>query len=166
MRPATIVLPVAFAAFGVLWGAWQSVLPDLAGHYGLSTGPLGAMLTAGFAVSLPVMIGTGRFVDRFGAGWGMAVPAAAMASSLLAIATLPPMAGLVAGVIGLAAGSGAYDVAINGAAMGDATWSRPGGSPCSTRPSAVAGWRERWPAGWRWGRASRSPRSTRCSRAS
>lgn len=125
MRPATIVLPVAFAAFGVLWGAWQSVLPDLAGQYGLSTGPLGAMLTAGFAVSLPVMIGTGRFVDRFGAGWGMALPAAAMAASLLAIATLPPMAGLVAGVIWLAAGSGAYDVAINGAAMGDPSWSRP-----------------------------------------
>jgi MFS family permease len=125
MRPSPVLLPVAFGAFGVLWGSWQSVLPDLAAAYGLTTGPLGLVLTAGFALSLPAMLGTGRFVDHVGAGWGMAVPAALIAGGLLLVAVLPVFPLLVAGVVLLAAGSGAYDVAINGAAMGDAEWSRP-----------------------------------------
>jgi MFS family permease len=125
MRPIAWLLPFAFAAFGVMWGAWQAVLPDLAREHGLTSGPLGAILTAGFAVSLPAMLGTGRLVDRFGAGWGMAVPATAMAAGLLLVGTLLPIPWLVLGVILMAAGSGAFDVAINGAAMGDAEWSRP-----------------------------------------
>jgi MFS family permease len=125
MRPSPILLPAAFAAFGVLWGAWQAVLPDLAGHYALTTGPLGVMLTAGFAVSLPAMLLTGRFMDRYGAGLGMAVPATAMATGMLVVALLPPLPGLVVGIVLMAAGSGSFDVAINGAAMGDALWSRP-----------------------------------------
>lgn len=120
-----MLLPFAFAAFGVLWGSWQAVLPDLARHHGLSTGPLGLILSIGFAVSLPAMIGTGRLVDRLGAGWGMALPASAMAIGLLLVAALGPIPLLVAGVVFVAAGSGAFDVAINGAAMGDDAWSRP-----------------------------------------
>src|SRR3990170_4617834 len=38
---------------------------------------------------------------------------------------LPVLPLLVIAVIAFAAGSGAYDVAINGAAMGDSVWSRP-----------------------------------------
>ena len=125
MRPTAWLLPIAFAAFGVMWGAWQAVLPDLARHHGLSSGPLGVILTIGFAVSLPAMLGTGRLVDRLGAGWGMAITAAAMAAGLAVVWTLAPIALLVLGVILIAAGSGAFDVAINGAAMGDAGWSRP-----------------------------------------
>lgn len=125
MRPTVWLLPFAFATFGVMWGAWQAVLPDLARHHGLSSGPLGAILTLGFAVSLPAMLATGRLVDRLGAGWGMAVPSAAMAIGLLIVGTLLPVPWLVAGVVLMAAGSGAFDVAINGAAMGDAGWSRP-----------------------------------------
>lgn len=123
MRPSP--LPVAFAIFGVLWGAWQVVLPDLADHYGLSSGPLGAILTAGFAVSLPAMLLTGRLLDRLGAGWAIGVPAVAMALGLVTVGVLPPLPLLVLAVVLFASGSGAYDVAINGAAMGDATWSRP-----------------------------------------
>jgi MFS family permease len=125
MRPPPSLLPSAFAVFGVLWGSWQAVLPDLAAHYELSTGPLGVILTVGFAVSLPAMIGTGRFVDRFGAGWGMALPAGTMAAGLLMAATLPAIPLLIVAVVFVAAGSGAFDVAINGAAMGDDGWSRP-----------------------------------------
>ena len=125
MRPAPWLLPLAFGAFGVMWGAWQAVLPDLARHHGLSSGPLGAILTLGFAVSLPAMLATGRLVDRMGAGWGMAITAASMAIGLLLVATLAPIGVLVVGVILMAAGSGAFDVAINGAAMGDEEWSRP-----------------------------------------
>jgi MFS family permease len=125
MRPTPWLLPFAFAAFGVMWGAWQAVLPDLARHHGLSSGPLGAILTLGFAVSLPAMLGTGRLVDRLGAGWGMAITAVSMATGLLLVATLAPIGVLMLGVVLMAAGSGAFDVAINGAAMGDREWSRP-----------------------------------------
>ena len=123
MRPAP--LPVAFGVFGLLWGAWQAVLPDLARHYELSSGPLGAILTAGFAVSLPAMLLTGRLMDRLGARWGIGLPAVAMAVGLALVGVLPPLPILVLAVILFAAGSGAFDVGINGAAMGDGTWSRP-----------------------------------------
>lgn len=123
MRPSPLV--VAFAVFGVLWGAWQAVLPDLAGNYDLSSGPLGAMLTAGFAVALPAMLLTGRLVDRFGIAWGIGVPALAMALGLMLIGSLPPVPLLVIGVMLFSSGSGGFDVAINGAAMGDAVWRGP-----------------------------------------
>ena len=124
MRPLP-PLPIAFGAFGIVWGAWQAVLPDLAGRFSLSTGPLGLMLTAGFAVSLPIMILTGRLIDRIGAGRGVAVTGVGMAAGLAVVATLASLPVLVAGVIVFAAGSGAFDVAINGAALGDERWSRP-----------------------------------------
>lgn len=125
MHRSAILLPAAFAVFGVHWGAWQAVLPDLAAAYGLSSGPLGAILTAGFAVSLPVMLGTGRLVDRLGAGWGMAIPAVVIAVGLGAVALGGPLWLLIAGVVAMVAGSGSYDVAINGAGMADPGWSRP-----------------------------------------
>ena len=125
MHRSALLLPAAFAVFGVHWGAWQAVLPDLAAAYGLSSGPLGAILTAGFAVSLPVMLGTGRLVDRLGAGWGMAIPAVVIAVGLGAVALGGPLWLLIAGVVAMVAGSGSYDVAINGAGMADPGWSRP-----------------------------------------
>ena len=123
MRPPP--LPVAFGVFGVLWGAWQAALPDLARHYDLSSGPLGAILTAGFVLAFPAMLGTGRLLDRMGVGWGIGLTTGVMACGLVLIGVLPSLPLLVLGVVMMAAGSGAYDVAINGAAMGDESWSRP-----------------------------------------
>lgn len=123
MRPSP--LPVAFGMFGAVWGAWQAALPDLARHYDLSSGPLGAILTAGFALSLPAMLGTGRLLDRLGAGWGIGLTAVVMAAGLVLVGMLPALPLLVVAVVLFASGSGAYDVAINGAAMGDESWSRP-----------------------------------------
>ncbi len=125
MRRVLAPLPLAFGAFGFLWGAWQAALPDLAAHYGLSSGPLGLMLTAGFAVSLPIMLATGRMVDGIGHQVGIAVTALGLALGLVVVGTLGPLPVLVAGVVMLAAGSGAFDVAINGAALADEGWSRP-----------------------------------------
>jgi hypothetical protein len=125
MRPPLPPLPIAFGALGVVWGAWQAVLPDLAARFDLTTGPLGLMLTAGFAVSLPVMIGTGRLVDRVGAGRGIAITGLAMAVGLALVGTLASVPVLVIGVIGFAASSGAFDVAINGAALADQRWAQP-----------------------------------------
>jgi Major Facilitator Superfamily len=125
MRFTGARLPIAFGVFGVLWGAWQAVLPDLAAARDLSSGPLGLMITLGFVASFPAMLGAGRLVDRLGAGWGIAVSALAIAVGLVVIATVAALPAAVAGVVLLMAGSGAYDVAINGAAMGDAAWSGP-----------------------------------------
>jgi MFS family permease len=123
MRPPP--LPVAFAVFGAVWGAWQAAVPDLAGHYGLSSGPLGIILTAAFAISLPAMLLTGRLTDRVGAGWAIGLGAAAMAIGLLLIGVLPAFPIFVIGVVCFVTGSGSYDVAINGAAMGSGRWSGP-----------------------------------------
>ena len=125
MRPRLPALPIAFGVFGMVWGGWQAVLPDLAGRFGLSSGPLGAMLTAGFAVSLPAMLATGRLLDSAGTGRGMALTAICMASGLAVVASLGSLPLLVFGIILFVVGSGAFDVAINGAALGDETWSRP-----------------------------------------
>lgn len=119
------ILPIAFAAFGLVWGAWQAVLPDLAERFDLSTGPLGLMLTAGFAASLPVMLATGRLIDRVGSGVGIAVTAVGLALGLAIVGTLASLPILVVGIVVFAAGSGAFDVGINGAALADARWSRP-----------------------------------------
>lgn len=124
MRLSPAPLPMAFGAFGAVWGAWQAALPDLAAHYGLSTGPLGLMLTAGFAVSLPVMIATGKLIDRIGSQVGIAVTSISLGIGLATVGLLGPLPILVVGVVLLAAGSGSFDVAINGSAMGDADWGR------------------------------------------
>ena len=121
MRPPP--LPVAFVAFGAVWGAWQAAVPDLAAHYDLSSGPLGIVLTVAFSVSLPAMLLTGRLTDRVGAGWAIGLGAAAMAIGLLAVGTLPGLPLLVVAVVLFVTGSGSYDVAINGAAMGSGRWS-------------------------------------------
>ena len=123
MRPPPLV--IAFAAFGVVWGAWQAVLPDLAARHALTTGPLGLILTVGFAASLPAMLLTGRLLDRSGARWSIALPAIAMAAGLALVGLGPTLPILVVAIIAFCAGSGSYDVAINGAAMGHASWSRP-----------------------------------------
>jgi hypothetical protein len=125
MRFTAARLPIAFGVFGVLWGAWQAVLPDLAAARDLSSGPLGVIITAGFVASFPAMVGAGRLVDRLGAGWGIALSAVAIAVGLVMIGTVPALPAVVVAIVLLMAGSGAYDVAINGAAMGDAEWSGP-----------------------------------------
>jgi hypothetical protein len=124
MRPTARRLPIVFVLFGVHWGAWLAALPDLAAHYGLSSGPLGAIITGGFAVALPVMLASGRVLDRMGAAWGIGAPALLMVAGLAIVATLPPMPLLVLGVVLITVGSGSYDVGINGVAMGHASWGR------------------------------------------
>ena len=123
MRPPP--LPVAFVVFGAVWGAWQAAVPDLAAHYDLSSGPLGIILTAAFAISLPAMLLTGRLTDRVGAGWTIGIGAGAMAFGLLAVGVLPGLPLLVVAIVLFVTGSGSYDVAINGAAMGSGRWSGP-----------------------------------------
>ena len=117
-RPAALVTGAAFLAFGVLYGVWAVLLADLARELHLSDGPLGLALTAGFVGSLPIMVGGGHLTDRYGAR-----PLALASGTLLAVAfgTIALVGGFAALVIVLFAfyaASGAFDVAINAAAMG------------------------------------------------
>jgi MFS family permease len=107
----------AFAVFGVYWGAWGVLLPDVKEQVGASVAGLGAALLAvGFA-ALPAMLITGRFVDRVGA---RAMPAALVLFGVAAL--LPGFAGsvpeLALALVLVGATSGALDVVINVAASG------------------------------------------------
>lgn len=111
-----IVGPLAaFAAFGVFWGAWGVVLPDVKTQVGASVGQLGAALLAIGLGALPAMVVTGRIADRTGAH---ALPFALV---LFAIAVvLPGLAGsvwqLALALALVGAASGALDVVVNVAA--------------------------------------------------
>jgi fucose permease len=126
VRRPSVILPLAFFAFGLMWGTWWSMVPELVLHYQLSPGPLGAILTAGFVAALPAMVLAGRLLDRLGAARAIALPAVLMAAALLLAASLAPLPALVLAIGVLAVGSGTFDVAINGTAIADDSWSRAG----------------------------------------
>jgi MFS family permease len=102
----------AFAAFGVFWGAWGVLLPDVKQDTGASVAELGAALLAIGLAALPAMLVTGRLVDRVGAR-ALAPVLAAFGAAIV----LPGLAGSV-WQLGLAlvlvgAASGALDVVVN-----------------------------------------------------
>jgi MFS family permease len=105
----------AFAAFGVFWGAWGVVLPDVKEQTGASVAGLGGALAVISVAALPAMLLAGLVADRIG---GRLV-----APTLLAFAAAVVLPGLADSVwqltLALAfvgAASGALDVAINVAA--------------------------------------------------
>jgi MFS family permease len=108
---------LAFAAFGVYWGAWGVLVPDIKEQVDASVAELGAALLAvGFA-ALPAMLLTGRLVDRVGA---RVMPAALVLFGVAAL--LPGLTGsvpeLAFALVLVGATSGALDVVINVAASG------------------------------------------------
>lgn len=117
-RPAVAVTAAAFAAFGLLYGAWAVLLTDLARALSLSEGALGWALTAGFVGSLPVMLVGGHLADRHGARAVALVSGALLALSFAAVALAGSFAVLVVIVFVFFAASGAFDVGINATAIG------------------------------------------------
>ena len=57
---------LAFAAFGVFWGAWGVLLPEVKEQTGASVGQLGVVLLCIGLAALPAMVLTGLLCDRFG----------------------------------------------------------------------------------------------------
>ncbi len=114
-------LLLAFAIFGVFWGAWSATLPAVRAQAHLSDGQLGIGLAAIAFSAVPVMPFAGRLVDRIGARralpaamflFALVLPLAAFAHSL---ATLVPALVL----LGLA--TGGLDIVANTAV---AAWER------------------------------------------
>jgi MFS family permease len=105
----------AFAVFGVYWGAWGVLLPDVKEQVGASVAGLGAALLAVGVAALPAMVATGRVADRVGA---RAVPPALVLFG--AAVVLPGLTGsvwqLALALVLVGATSGALDVVINVAA--------------------------------------------------
>lgn len=107
---------LAFAVFGVLWGAWVVTLADLARDLALGPAALGACGSLGIVGSLFAMSRAGRLVARRGSVRIGAVGAVGVALGLLACALLAhTYALLVAGVLLLYTSGALYDVAVNAA---------------------------------------------------
>ena len=112
------VLAALFAVFGVMFGVWQVLLTDLSRALHLSSGALGASLSAGFIASLPTMMLAGRGVDRWGRRRMIAGAGIAMAGVWLGFAIVGGVALLIALLLVYYSSTGVYDVGINATAIG------------------------------------------------
>jgi MFS family permease len=110
-------LLVAFGVFGMLFGVWQVVLPDLTLALRIDDAELGLALTLGAGASLPSMWIAGRAVDRVGPKPIIYLTALAMASCYVLFATIPGYGGLIALLLVFYGSSGAFDIAINAGAL-------------------------------------------------
>jgi MFS family permease len=116
--PAGLILRLAsFAVFGAVFGVWQVLLPELSRDVAPTPGALGAAISVGFVGSLPVMLYGGRLVDRFGTRPVGVAAGLVFAAAGAALALTADYVALVAVLIVFYAASGAYDVAINAAAI-------------------------------------------------
>lgn len=112
-----IPLLLAFGVFGMLFGVWQVVLPDLTLALQIDDAQLGLALTVGAGASLPAMWLAGRAVDRFGAKRVLYLTASVMAAAYTAFATIPAYLLLIVLLLFFYGASGAFDIAINAAAL-------------------------------------------------
>ncbi|MCU1674758.1 MAG: major facilitator superfamily transporter [Frankiales bacterium] len=114
-------LLLAFAVFGLFWGAWASLLPAVKDNAGLSDGQLGLAMGAIAFAALPSMPLAGRLVDRLGA-------AKLVRLSLLAFGLVTPLPALADGLgvlipafVLIGCTTGFLDVVVNTAT---AAWER------------------------------------------
>ncbi|GAB2979290.1 MFS transporter [Saccharothrix stipae] len=109
--PRNAVVPVAFTAYGALWGPYLAALPEVRAATGATTGQLGLALLVGAVAALPAMAWVGRLLDRFGR-----VVVASVLVLFAVTAVLPTTAGSVPGLVVSIAlfgfGSGACNVVV------------------------------------------------------
>lgn len=122
-------LLVAFGVFGLFWGTWSAVLPDVRARSGLGDGQLGLALGAVAVAALPAMPLAGRLADRYGARHLLpgALLAFAAVGVLLGFAVRPVL--LVGALVLLGATTGVVDVVVNTAT---AAWERVEGDRLMT----------------------------------
>jgi len=106
----------AFAALGLFWGAWASVLPSVQRATNISKGTLGFALLFVTLAAIPTMLFlAGPLVDRFGVrAVTLTCFAFAAATTLPGLATSLPWLILTLAVTGAVTGS--MDVAVNASA--------------------------------------------------
>jgi MFS family permease len=108
----------AFAAFGVFWGAWGVLLPDVKQQVGASVAGLGAALLFISLAALPAMVVAGRLSDRLGA-WLVAPTLLLFAAAIVLPGLAHSVVWLAVALVAVGAASGALDVAINVAATAE-----------------------------------------------
>jgi MFS family permease len=115
--PATNAVAIAFAANGVMIGAWAARIPDIKAQAGLDTAQLGfAMLGLGIGAVAAMMI-AGRLAARYGSHlmtWLMLLLCAAV---LPLIASATSFVSLVAILVTFGATQGSMDVCMNANGM-------------------------------------------------
>jgi MFS family permease len=105
----------AFGVFGMFWGGWGALLPDVQKQVGANNATLGRALLFIALGAIGGMLFAGKVADRFGAG--TLLPGALAFAATIPLLILPggvPSLLVVLTVMG--ATSGAYDVFINGSA--------------------------------------------------
>jgi MFS family permease len=113
-------LLLVFAAFGLLgfsFGVWQVALPDLKAALELSSGALGASLTAGFLAGFPMMFLGGRLVERRGPRASMALTAVLVSVAFAGLSLIQRAWLLIPLLMFMYSGSGGLDVGMNAGAM-------------------------------------------------
>lgn len=115
--PPIAINVASFAIFGAFYGVWQVLLPEISRDVAPGTGELGLALSLGFVGSLPAMLAGGRLADRYGPRALGIAAGLAFAASGAAFALVGGYAALVVTIIAFTGASGAYDVAINAAAI-------------------------------------------------
>jgi fucose permease len=117
--PAAAVAAV-YAASGFALASWGSRLPAVQKDARLSADELGLVLLALSAGTVAALLLAGEVVYRLGTAWGMRLGTLVCSAALVVMATRPGGLALVAAVVGIGAGNGLCDVAMNvqGAATG------------------------------------------------
>ena len=105
-------LVVAFGAFGVWWGGWGALLPEVQRSADVDDTRLGIALLLIGVGALGSMRVTGYLVDRFG-GVVLPLSVAALALAGLGPAFVEGVSALAVSMAVLGVASGAYDVAVN-----------------------------------------------------
>lgn len=105
----------AFGTFGVFWGGWGALLPDIKNQVSATDASLGRALLFIALGAIAGMLGAGRLGDRFGTR--MLFPGALVFAATIPLLVLPTsIVALLLPLTLVGAASGAYDVFINGAA--------------------------------------------------
>jgi MFS family permease len=103
------------ASWGVFWGGWAALIPDLKADLGLDTRELGLSLFAIPVAAVPAMAFTGRLANRF-AQHTLPLVTALFAAGIGVVAFAGSVPVFVAGLLLVGAASGAIEVALNATA--------------------------------------------------
>ncbi|HEX6355391.1 MFS transporter [Actinophytocola sp.] len=103
------------ASWGVFWGGWAALIPDLKATLGLDTRELGLSLFAIPIAAVPAMAFTGRLANRV-AQHTLPLVTALFAAGIGVVAFAGTVPVFVAGLLLVGAASGAIEVALNATA--------------------------------------------------
>lgn len=100
------------ASWGVFWGGWAALVPQVKGEWGLTDQQLGSTLFAVPIAAVPSMLATGWLIRRW-AQRTLPLVTAVFALGCLLVGIAPTRQALVGALLTVGAASGAIEVALN-----------------------------------------------------